>query len=200
MEKEGESKMLKDLVLKNRSYRGFDESFTFTREDLIEYVQLARLCPSGANLQGLKYYLVYDRNEVEKLLPYTHYAAALPELHLPREGSHPTAYIVICQDMRITDNLGRLQKDVGIVAQTMLLYAVEQGLGGLMIGNFELGNVKKVCGLPDFLSPVLLIALGKPTEKIVLVDVAENGSTTYYRDQDDVHYVPKRRIDDLVIN
>lgn len=192
--------MLKDLVLKNRSYRGFDESFTFTREDLIEYVQLARLCPSGANLQGLKYYLVYDRNEVEKLLPYTHYAAALPELHLPREGSHPTAYIVICQDMRITDNLGRLQKDVGIVAQTMLLYAVEQGLGGLMIGNFELGNVKKVCGLPDFLSPVLLIALGKPTEKIVLVDVAENGSTTYYRDQDDVHYVPKRRIDDLVIN
>ena len=102
--------------------------------------------------------------------------------------------------MRITDNLGRLQKDVGIVAQTMLLYAVEQGLGGLMIGNFELGNVKKVCGLPDFLSPVLLIALGKPTEKIVLVDVAENGSTTYYRDQDDVHYVPKRRIDDLVIN
>ena len=200
MEKEGESKMLTDLVLKNRSYRGFDESFTFTREDLIEYVQLARLCPSGANLQGLKYYLVYDRNEVEKLLPYTHYAAALPELHLPREGSHPTAYIVICQDMRITDNLGRLQKDVGIVAQTMLLYAVEQGLGGLMIGNFELGNVKKVCGLPDFLSPVLLIALGKPTEKIVLVDVAENGSTTYYRDQDDVHYVPKRRIDDLVIN
>ena len=193
-------KMLKELVLKNRSYRGFDESFHFTREDLLAYVDIARLCPSGANLQGLKYYIVYDRNEVEKLLPYTHYAAALPELHLPREGSHPTGYIVICQDLRITDNMGRLQKDIGIVAQTMLLYAAEQGLGGLMIGNFELGNVKKVCQLPDYLTPVLLIALGKPNEKIVIVDVGADGNTAYYRDANDVHYVPKRKLSDLVIN
>ena len=83
--------MFKDLVLKNRSYRGYDESVTFTREDLLEYVDLARLCPSGANLQGLKYYLVYEKEAVEALLPYTHFAAALPQLHLPRTGSHPTA-------------------------------------------------------------------------------------------------------------
>ncbi len=192
--------MLKDLVLQNRSYRGFDESFTFTKEDLLEYVDLARICPSGANLQGLKYYLVYDKDEVEKVLPYTHFAAALPELHLPRKGSHPTAYIVICQDMNITDNPGRLQKDVGIVAQTMLLYAAEKGLGGLMIGNFELGNVKTACNLPENMTPVLLIALGKPTEKVVLVDVKENGDTNYYRDDNDVHYVPKRSLSEVVIN
>ena len=131
--------MFKDLVLKNRSYRGYDESVTFTREDLLEYVDLARLCPSGANLQGLKYYLVYEKEAVEALLPYTHFAAALPQLHLPRTGSHPTAFIVICQDLSITENLARLQKDIGIVAQTMLLYAAEQGLGGLMIGNFRAG-------------------------------------------------------------
>ena len=192
--------MFKDLVLKNRSYRGYDESVTFTREDLLEYVDLARLCPSGANLQGLKYYLVYEKEAVEALLPYTHFAAALPQLHLPRTGSHPTAFIVICQDLNITEKLARLQKDIGIVAQTMLLYAAEQGLGGLMIGNFELGHVKETCGLPDHLTPVLVVALGKPAEKIVLVDVSENGDTNYYRDDQDVHYVPKRKLSDVVIN
>ena len=101
--------------------------------------------------------------------------------------------------MNITDNPNRLQKDIGIVAQTMLLYAAENNLGGLMIGNFELGNVKKVCKLPDNLSPVLLIALGKPTEKIVLVDVDESGNTNYYRDENDVHYVPKRKLSDVIV-
>ncbi|MBP3198842.1 MAG: nitroreductase family protein [Butyrivibrio sp.] len=191
--------MLKDLVQKNRSYRGFDENYTFTKEELEEYIDLARICPSGANLQGLKYHLVYEKEAVEELLPFTHFAAQLPELGLPRKGSHPTAYIVICQDMNITDNPNRLQKDIGIVAQTMLLYAAENNLGGLMIGNFELGNVKKVCKLPDNLSPVLLIALGKPTEKIVLVDVDESGNTKYYRDENDVHYVPKRKLSDVIV-
>ena len=191
--------MLKDLVQKNRSYRGFDENYTFTKEELEEYIDLARICPSGANLQGLKYHLVYEKEAAEELLPFTHFAAQLPELGLPRKGSHPTAYIVICQDMNITDNPNRLQKDIGIVAQTMLLYAAENNLGGLMIGNFELGNVKKVCKLPDNLSPVLLIALGKPTEKIVLVDVDESGNTNYYRDENDVHYVPKRKLSDVIV-
>ena len=191
--------MLKDLVQKNRSYRGFDENYTFTKEELEEYIELARICPSGANLQGLKYHLVYEKEAVEELLPFSHFAAQLPELGLPRKGSHPTAYIVICQDMNITDNPNRLQKDIGIVAQTMLLYAAENNLGGLMIGNFELGNVKKVCKLPDNLSPVLLIALGKPTEKIVLVDVDESGNTNYYRDENDVHYVPKRKLSDVIV-
>ena len=192
--------MLKDLVLKNRSYRGFDESYTFTREDLLEYVDLARICSCAANKQGLKYYIANDKNEVESLLAHTHFAMALPELHLPKKGSHPTAFIIICQDKNIVENANALQKDIGIVAQTILLAAAEKNLGGLMIGAFDAGKISETAKLAENLAPMLLVALGKPTEKIVLTEVGEDGHTSYYRDAEDVHYVPKRKLEDVIIN
>ena len=104
------------------------------------------------------------------------------------------------QDKRIDENLNRYQKDVGIVAQTMLLAAVEQGLGGCMIGNFQAGEVMEVLGLPEEIRPLLIVAFGKPAEEIHLVDVPEDGNTNYYRDENDVHYVPKRTLADELLN
>ena len=132
--------MLKDLVLKNRSYRGFDESVRISRETLEGFVDCARLCPSSVNKQPLKYFLAWEPEEVEKVQGLTKWARALPEMILPHPGKRPTGFVVICQDKRIDENLNRYQKDVGIVAQTMLLAAVEQGLGGCMIGNFQAGG------------------------------------------------------------
>ena len=126
--------------------------------------------------------------------------AALPEMVLPHPGKRPTGFVVICQDKRIDENLNRYQKDVGIVAQTMLLAAVEQGLGGCMIGNFQAGEVMEVLGLPEEIRPLLIVAFGKPAEEIHLVDVPEDGNTNYYRDENDVHYVPKRTLADELLN
>ncbi|MBE5860068.1 MAG: nitroreductase [Butyrivibrio sp.] len=192
--------MLKDLVLANRSYRGFDESYTFSKEDMEEFIEIARLCPSAANLQPLKYYICYEQDRVEQILNCTKWAAALPELCLPREGHHPTAFIVICQDCSISSNLHSSQKDVGIAAQSILLRAAEDGLGGLMIGNFDSDALKTVLGLSDQFEIQLVIALGKPDETIKIVDVKNDGSTKYYRDKDDVHYVPKRLLKNIIIN
>ena len=136
--------MLKDLVLKNRSYRGFDESVRISRETLEGFVDCARLCPSSVNKQPLKYFLAWEPEEVEKVQGLTKWARALPDMVLPHPGKRPTGFVVICQDKRIDENLNRYQKDVGIVAQTMLLAAVEQGLGGCMIGNFQAGEVMEV--------------------------------------------------------
>ena len=133
--------MLRDLVLKNRSYRGFDESVRISRETLEVFVDCARLCPSSVNKQPLKYFLAWEPEEVEKVQGLTKWARALPDMVLPHPGKRPTGFVVICQDKRIDENLNRYQKDVGIVAQTMLLAAVEQGLGGCMIGNFQAARV-----------------------------------------------------------
>ena len=127
-------------------------------------------------------------------------ARALPEMVLPHPGKRPTGFVVICQDKRIDENLNRYQKDVGIVAQTMLLAAVEQGLGGCMIGNFQAGEVMEGIGLPEEIRPLLIVAFGKPAEEIHLVDVQEDGNTNYYRDENDVHYVPKRTLADELLN
>ena len=192
-------KMLKELVLKNRSYRGYDESVAVSRETLAEFVDCARLCPSSVNKQPLKYCLVYEKRMVEKLRPLTRWARALQPTELPRPGHWPTAFIVICQDSQIDPNLSRYMKDVGIVAQTMLLAAVEQGLGGCMDGNFTAGEVGQGLNLKEQYHPLLVVAFGKPQEEIVLTDVPEDGNTNYYRDENDVHYVPKRRLEDEII-
>ena len=149
--------MLKDLVLKNRSYRGFDESVRISRETLEGFVDCARLCPSSVNKQPLKYFLAWEPEEVEKVQGLTKWARALPDMVLPHPGKRPTGFVVICQDKGIDENLSRYQKDVGIVAQTMLLAAVEQGLGGCMIGNFQAGEVMEVLGLPEAVSYTHLV-------------------------------------------
>lgn len=192
--------MLKDLVLKNRSYRGYDETFRFTRSQLEDLVDLARLCPSSVNKQPFKYFLAWEQETVQKLRREVKWARALPQMTLPHPGMQPTGFIVICQDDRIDPNLNRYLKDVGIVAQTMLLGAVEQGLGGCMIGNFSAASVQEALDLEAHIHPLLVVALGVPAEKIVLVDVLEDGNTNYYRDEADVHYVPKRALADELLN
>ncbi len=191
--------MLKDLVRKSRSYRGYDRSYRFTREQLEDLADCARLCPSSVNKQPLRYFLAWEEKTVSRIQAETRWARALQPTVLPRPGKEPTAFIVICQDETLDPNLNRYMKDVGIVAQTMLLAAAEQGLGGCMIGNFTAGSVQRVLELPETIHPLLILALGKPDEEIVLVDV-KDGDTNYYRDENDVHYVPKRSLKDELLN
>ena len=191
--------MLKDLVMKNRSYRGFDESFRFSREELLELVDLTRYTASSVNEQPLKYYIAFEKEEVEQILPLTMWARALKDTQLPHSGMGPSAFIIICQDMNISANTTRFQRDVGIAAQTILLAAVEKGLGGCMIGSFRKPELKILLGLSEGIEPNLVVALGKPAEKVILTEVGADGSTAYYRDENDVHYVPKRRLEDIIL-
>ena len=188
-----------ELVRKNRSYRGYNENRPVTREELTRLVECARLCPSSVNAQPLKYRLVWQKEEVARLQEKTNWAKALTSITLPHPGMCPTAFIVICQDTGIDASLQRYQKDVGIVAQTMLLGAVEMGLGGCMIGNFNAGEVRQVLALPEAMAPLLVVAIGEPAETVVLTEVGPDGSVQYYRDENDVHYVPKRTLEDILI-
>ena len=77
-----------------------------------------------------------------------------------------------------------------------MLASTEEGFGGCMILSFKRAELKKILAMPEGLEPVLVLALGRPIEDIRLVD-AENGDTTYYRDENQVHYVPKRRLEDI---
>ncbi|MCI6858211.1 MAG: nitroreductase family protein [Eubacterium sp.] len=191
--------MFKDLVKANRSYRGYDETYRFTEKELEDFVDCARFAPSSVNAQPFRYYLSWEKKEVEQIQKMTKWARALPEMKLPHDGMCPTGFIIICQDLKIGENLARYQKDVGIVAQTMLLAAAEKGLGGCMIGNFSPAKVKDTLALSENLQPMLIVAFGKPAEKIVLTEIEEGQDTNYYRDENDVHYVPKRKLKDIII-
>ena len=148
--------MFKDIVKASRSYRGYDESYRFSREELEDFVDCARFAPSSVNAQPFRYYLAWEKEEVDRIQKLTNWARALPEMQLPHPGKCPTGFIIICQDLNLGASIPRYQKDVGIVAQTMLLAAAEKGLGGCMIGNYNADSVKKELSLAENLAPVLI--------------------------------------------
>ncbi len=189
--------MLIDLLYKNRSYRRFDESCKISMDDLNDLVALARLTPSSVNWQPLRFVLVNDEEHNAKIFENLSWAGLLKDWKGPSEGERPTAYIVIVNDDKIAKNM---KTDVGIVAQTMMLGAAEKGFGGCMIGSVNRENVARILGIDtDRYSIDLVLALGKPAETVKIVDIPENGSTNYYRDENGVHYVPKRSVEDLII-
>ncbi len=192
--------MLRDLVIDSRSYRSFDESKPVPETALREMVDTARLCPSAANRQPLKYKLCTDKTEVEKVLALTKWAGFLTDVTLPPEGHHPTAFIILCHDTTVCPDSKFSAMDVGIAAQTMMLAAMEMGYGGCMIGAFEAERVGEVTRISAKYTPVLLLALGVPDETVILSEIGRDGDTKYFRDKVGIHYTPKRSLESVLID
>lgn len=188
--------MLKELIEKNRSYRRFDESVSVSEKDLLDLVGLARLSGSGSNKQPLKFILSWTKEMNEKIFPMLSWAGYLKTWNGPEEGKRPTAYVIILGDREISPNPGI---DHGIAAQSILLGAVEKGFGGCMLGAVKRDKLKFELDIPDQYDVLLVIALGKPLEKVMIEPIGEDGDIKYYRDKDDVHHVPKRSVEELVL-
>lgn len=189
--------MLKDLVLKNRSYRRFYQNENISLETLKELVDLARCTPSTVNSQALKFKLVCNAKENEKVFETLAWAGLLKDWDGPIEGERPSAYIIILCDLSV----GKDKRfDDGIAAQTIMLGAAEKGLGGCIFGSVKRELLATNLGIdPEKYSVDLVLALGKPKEEVKIVDLPESGSTAYYRDENGVHYVPKRALDDIIL-
>ncbi len=190
--------MLKDLLLSSRSYRSFDESVKITNEMLADWVDCVRYAPSSMNLQMLKFFSVTDEALCKKMLANTRWAGKIKDMKLPPEGHAPVAYVVICANMNISPSPERFDKDVGICAQTIMLAAAQAGFGGCMLGSFAPDAVKEILELGENLIPRLVLALGKPDERVELVGEADDGSVTYYR-EGGIHYVQKRKLENILI-
>lgn len=185
-----------ELVRKNRSYRRFDAAHAVTPETLRELVGLARTSPSAANRQPLKYVLSCSPDWNARIFESLGWAGYLPEWGGPKPEERPSAYVVILLDNAVSQ---AADVDVGIVAQTILLGAAEKGLGGCMFGSVKRAELARALGLRDNLAIALVIALGKPVERVVLEDLPAGGSIKYYREADGTHHVPKRRMEDLIV-
>lgn len=188
--------MLKELVLKNRSYRRFDQNTEITESTLRGLIGLARLCPSGANKQPLKYMISNRKEKNAIIFPALAWAAYLEGWDGPGEGERPAAYIIILGDTSISESFGC---DHGIAAQTILLGAAEKGLGGCILGSIQRKKLQGELKIPERYRILLAIALGKPAEKVVLEESKEPGDIKYYRDREGVHHVPKRKLEDIIL-
>jgi len=186
---------LKDLVRRNRSYRRFYQDVSIPEYVLEGLVDLARLSPSARNAQTLKYFISCSPQTNEKIFPHLSWAGYLKDWDGPVPGERPAAYIVILNDTTISDSYFC---DDGIAAQSILLGAVEQGLGGCIIGSVNRLKLQKALNLPGHLKIIEVIALGKPREQVVIEDM-KNGDYKYWRDENQVHHVPKRSLEEIII-
>lgn len=188
--------MLLEMVKKTRSYRRFDQQFEITKETLRELVNLTRFGASGGNLQPLRYLLACTPEKNATIFPHLVWAAYLKDWPGPVAGERPGAYIVILGDTGLAKNF---HCDQGIAAQTMMLGATEKGLGGCIFGTIHRDNLRQALAIPAQYQILWVIALGKPIEKVVLETVGADGNIKYWRDSDGVHHVPKRSLDQLIL-
>lgn len=183
------------LVSNSRTYRRFDESKRVDHKILEKLVELARLSPTGANRQPLKFLLYTSKEDCERIFPSALWAGYLKEWPGPVPGERPAAYVIILGDKSIAENFG---VDHGIAAQSMMLGAVNMGLGGCMIASIRREDLRKELKIPDQYEILLILALGIPVEKVVLEEI-KNGDVKYWRDELLVHHVPKRTIEELIL-
>lgn len=183
---------LDTLLRRNRSYRGYDPARKVTREELRALVEICTLVPSGMNRQPLRFKLV-TAEDVGKVLPLIKLGAALPEEHLPKDGRQPEAFLIACS---VVPEDKAVWIDLGIAAQSMLLKAVEMGLNGIFVLNIQAQALQEALDLP--LKPLAVIAIGKGAEDIYLKPVDAGEDLTYYRNNG-VHFVPKLKVDDLIL-
>ena len=184
---------LDTLLLHNRSYRGFDRDYVVHPRQLDAMIAVNTKVASSVNMQRLRFRPVVQGPEADAVNKYIRMGRGLPHLQLPFPGREPEAFIIVCSTA--AENPG-IDIDLGISVQSMLLKAVEMGLGGLIIRNFDREPIREALSLPY--EPICVVAVGKPAERIELVPVHEGEQLQYYR-RDGIHYVPKLTPEDLTL-
>ncbi|MCQ2294458.1 MAG: nitroreductase family protein [Bacteroidales bacterium] len=182
-----------ELIMRNRSYRGYLKDYVVKEEELMRIVSVCSKIPSARNQQVLRFRLVTQTSGADKVLAHIKLGAALPELNLPFPGTEPEAFIIV---MSTVEESKWVDVDLGIAIQSMLLKAVEMGLNGLVIGAFNKNKVTEELNLPY--EPLMILAIGKGTEKIEITNIAPEDNHAYYR-KDGVHIVPKIAAKDLIV-
>lgn len=188
--------MIRDLIIKNRSYRRFYQEVDIKLETLRELVDLARLSASAANMQPLKYILSCEPQKNSLIFSHLAWARYLTGWTGPGEGERPSAYIIVLGDTEISRSFGC---DHGIAAQSILLGATDKGLGGCILAAIDKEGLRQTLEIPPRYEILLVLALGKPKEKVVIETVGPSGEIKYWRDSKEVHHVPKRPLNDIII-
>jgi nitroreductase len=190
-------KGVRGIAETNRSYRRFIQSHQISSQLLERLIYLARISASSANLQPLKYILSNTEEKNQKIFPTLSWAGYLKEWSGPVEGEKPSAYIILLGDLSLCNSF---QYDAGIACQSILLGAAERGLGGCLIGSIKKETLRESLLIPEGYEILLVIALGKPGEKVVIENLAPDGDIKYWRDENDIHHVPKRGLGELILD
>jgi nitroreductase len=185
-----------ELVKNTRSFRRFYQDRTISSEQLRTLIDLSRFTPSGGNRMPLKYITSVNAELNDRIFSTLGWAAYLPEWDGPAVGERPAAYIIMLRDTTIQIITGQ---DEGIQAQTIMLGATSYGFGGCILGNVKRAELMHILSIPVQYEVALVLAIGYPKEQVILETVTADGNLQYYRDDQAVHHVPKRSLNEVLI-
>ncbi len=187
---------IQHLARTTRSNRRFRKNYPVTEALMTSWVDNARVTASAKNLQPLRYRVITDKDLNAEIFDTLAWAGYLTDWDGPEPDERPTGYIVMACDTDLCPARAA-QFDAGIAAQTIMLGATEEGFGGCIIMSFRKQRLKEILNMPENLDPIFVLALGRPIEDVRIVDM-ENNEYKYYRDEQQVHYVPKRTLEDIL--
>ncbi len=129
-------------------------------EEKIELLLKAGMqAPSACNQQPWEFYVVTDKETIQKLSGSTPYAGAA-------KGAPLVMVPCVRKNGLMAPSLGDV--DLAICTENILLEADELGLGAVMMAvapdKERMDAVRKVCDIPSELDPFCLIPIGYPAE------------------------------------
>ena len=184
-----------DAIMKRRTIRKFEQK-AVSEDNLVKLVDCARVAAYGANVQPLKFMIVNNSETLQKIYPMTKWAGYLAD-GAPKENERPAAYIAVLGDSSIKSNK-MYEVEAGAAVTTMMLEAVEMGLGTCWLGAIQRDEIKKLLKLDENLDVVYLLAVGYPKQESKIVDMKDN-DVKYYEDENGVINVPKRSLEEILI-
>ncbi|MFW2366105.1 MAG: nitroreductase family protein [Desulforhopalus sp.] len=190
---------MQEIIARTRSFRRFVEKDKIDRDTLYELIDLARLGGSTRNGQVWQYMVANEPDVCEKIFPFLGWAGYLSDWKGPVEGERPSAYILCFLNRNwLKGPESWAQFDLGIATQNLLLGAMEKRIGGCRIAAFN-PNLASLFKVPGHLELSLVIALGKPRETVILEECKDDDDIRYWRDENEVHHVPKRSFNSCLL-
>ena len=184
-----------ETIKARRTVRKFTQE-KLPQELLIKCVDAARLAPTAANLQPIKYKIINDEKNVAQVFKHVKWAGYIAPEGNPKTGEEPTAYIAVLADLEIKKS--GYEVDYGSQVSTMLLAAEELNIGACWIQSVDCVEVSSLLSLPENLKLLAVVAMGAKAEQPVYFDKTGD-SIKYYKDENGVLNVPKRTLEEILV-
>ncbi|MEM2981139.1 MAG: nitroreductase family protein [Thermoproteota archaeon] len=162
---------------------------------LKKLLNAARLAPSSGNIQPCEYVLVTEKTLLDKVFNTLKWAMYIAPEGTPKEGEKPVAYIIVLVNTRKKAEGGEV--DCAAAIENMILVAWEEGIGACWMASIDREKLRKLISIPEYCKICFVVALGYRAETPVAEDMKED-DVKYWKDENKVLHVPKRRLEDIV--
>ncbi len=150
-----------EVFKKRRSVRAF-KSQKIKRDVITELLWAVQSSPTAGNLQAYHIYLAESHEKIRALGKASYNQSCVFEA--------PAVLVFTADQKQSSKEYGERGKnlyciqDATIAATFAHLAAVALGLGSVMVGAFNTGEVSRIIGAPNTQIPILMLSLGYPDE------------------------------------